>query len=530
MNTVCSHRPIPRWRFALGIALLSVSFATALRASVYVTCKTTTAATSDGSPGSESLRFTAGPFATMAEARRWCQENGAVDTVFSGSEDGQGSPAGAPAGGQGSGSPDAAEQLGHQLGTALGNQLVNALFGNKSANNGPSQAEFQQGQMQAAAQQLNNTGMWYLRQKDYPSAVHEFQQALDRAPNDQSIAANLALAQQGMGMSQQEILEAARARAAANRPPGAPDNLSGIPDPNGDPSAETSKVGAIGAGPEKPGGAPITAGFGKLYNEPVGAPPIAGEGSGGGPAPALVPGNSTEGQKGDGGLGKLYGAPLDGAAAPAASQPPIVGPDEQLKDAPSDKDSTRGAFGEKVAKPSQTDLGPALSDAKPGDETRASRQAMSAGATAGGDQNFTPLYDGQGAKAAGAVTFSTASAKPGPADLSKSSPTLDAATRQLADLQAKSAALDAEHDKLKQAMFTAHSPAETQAIYSKLNDNNTANLSLKDAINKQTDVVQKLHKTVDTTVDGSTAPATTPAQVAAPAAGSPAAPAASNGN
>ena len=529
MNTVCSHRPIPRWRFALGVTLLSVSFATALRASIYVTCETTSAATSDGTPASKSIRFTAGPFATMDKARRWCQENGAVDVTFSGSENGQGAAAGAPAGGSAGGSPDSAEQLGHQLGTALGNQLANALFGNKSANSGPSQAEFQQGQAQAAAQQLNNSGMWYLRQKDYPSAVHEFQQALDRAPGDQSIAANLALAQQAMGMSQQEILEAARARAAADHPPGAPANLSGIPDPNGDPSAEPSQGVTTGAGAEKPGATPVTAGFGKLYNEPVAAPAVAGEGSGGGPAQPTAPGGSAEPPKGDDGLGKLYGAPADGAGGPAAAQPPIVGPDEQLKDAvKDDQGSSRGAFGEKVANPSPADLGPALSGAKPGDDTSASRQALSAGATAAGDQNFTPLFDGQGAKAAGSVTFSTASAASGPADHSKDSPSLAAATRQLSDLQAKSAALDAERAQLKQEMFTAHSSADTQAIYTKLNDNNAANLVLKDAINKQTDVVQKLHKTVDATVDDSAAPS--PAAPAAPAAASPAGPAPSNGN
>jgi hypothetical protein len=213
------------------------------------------------------------------------------------------------------GIPDRAEQLGHQLGTALGNQLTNALFGNKSGN-GPSQAQFQQGQMEIAAQQLNNTGLWYLRQKDYPSAINEFQQALARAPNDQSIAANLAIAQQQYGLTQSGAAEAARVHAASNRPPGMPSIALAVPDPNGDQSGQSqandgsgkdagSKQGTTG-GADNPaptksdsgsdgGAAQIDAEFGKLYNESTATPQVASESSGSAAAqaqPAIGPGGA----------------------------------------------------------------------------------------------------------------------------------------------------------------------------------------------------------------------------------------------
>ncbi|HUZ03927.1 MAG TPA: hypothetical protein VMU62_01120 [Acidobacteriaceae bacterium] len=47
-----------------------------------------------------------------------------------------------------------------------------------------------------AAQQLNNSGIYLLKQKNYDGAINEFQQALAQAPNDANILKNLQFAQQ----------------------------------------------------------------------------------------------------------------------------------------------------------------------------------------------------------------------------------------------------------------------------------------------------------------------------------------------
>ena len=53
-----------------------------------------------------------------------------------------------------------------------------------------------QQQRTLAAQQLNNSGLYLLKQKNYASAINEFQKALANAPNDANILHNLALAKQ----------------------------------------------------------------------------------------------------------------------------------------------------------------------------------------------------------------------------------------------------------------------------------------------------------------------------------------------
>ena len=57
-------------------------------------------------------------------------------------------------------------------------------------------AQQEQQQRQLAAQQLNNSGIYLLKQKDYLGAINEFQQALAQTPNDPNIIRNLALAKQ----------------------------------------------------------------------------------------------------------------------------------------------------------------------------------------------------------------------------------------------------------------------------------------------------------------------------------------------
>lgn len=68
----------------------------------------------------------------------------------------------------------------------IGEGLHDALFGK------PETPEQQQ--LRIAAKQLNNSGVWYMRQNDYANAIVEFQKALQKTPNDPTILGNLTLA------------------------------------------------------------------------------------------------------------------------------------------------------------------------------------------------------------------------------------------------------------------------------------------------------------------------------------------------
>jgi tetratricopeptide (TPR) repeat protein len=117
-------------------------------------------------------------------------------------------PDGAPTGGSTTAAPAAqtplqqqelrlAQQLGQQLGYAVGQQLHNWLFGSPPNVPQPQPAQDPAEQQQAlAAQQLNNSGVYLLKQKNYAGALNEFQQALAQTPNDASIRRNLEIAQQ----------------------------------------------------------------------------------------------------------------------------------------------------------------------------------------------------------------------------------------------------------------------------------------------------------------------------------------------
>lgn len=68
----------------------------------------------------------------------------------------------------------------------IGEELHEALFGK------PESPEQQQ--LRIAAKQLNNSGVWYMRQNDYANAIVEFQKALQKTPHDATILGNLTLA------------------------------------------------------------------------------------------------------------------------------------------------------------------------------------------------------------------------------------------------------------------------------------------------------------------------------------------------
>jgi ribosomal protein L29 len=53
-----------------------------------------------------------------------------------------------------------------------------------------------------AAEQLNNSGIYLFKQKNYAGAINEFQKALEQTPNDANIINNLALAKQQLNIQQ----------------------------------------------------------------------------------------------------------------------------------------------------------------------------------------------------------------------------------------------------------------------------------------------------------------------------------------
>lgn len=89
--------------------------------------------------------------------------------------------------------------------------LGNALFAPKTTN--PVQPEAQQ-QVNLAAQQLNNSGLYLFRQKNYAGAINEFQKALIQTPNDVSIINNLALAKQQLVIQQLNLKMATQTSGA----------------------------------------------------------------------------------------------------------------------------------------------------------------------------------------------------------------------------------------------------------------------------------------------------------------------------
>lgn len=87
------------------------------------------------------------------------------------------------------------QQLGMQVGmlgaNMIGQGLHQLLFGTPPPPPDPAEQ-----QRQIAARQLNNSGIYLLRQKNYTGAINEFQKALAITPNDGNIQHNLALAKQ----------------------------------------------------------------------------------------------------------------------------------------------------------------------------------------------------------------------------------------------------------------------------------------------------------------------------------------------
>jgi hypothetical protein len=101
-------------------------------------------------------------------------------------------------GGTGAGGVDPAQALGTQLGNIAGDLFIqgfrNLLHGNTPKPSMPLDPARQQQAL--AAQQLNNSGIYLLKQRNYAGAINEFQKALQQSPNDAVIRNNLAYAMQ----------------------------------------------------------------------------------------------------------------------------------------------------------------------------------------------------------------------------------------------------------------------------------------------------------------------------------------------
>ncbi len=92
------------------------------------------------------------------------------------------------------------QQLGLQgaalAGNMIGQALGQLLFGSPAPPPVSSQPDPEQQQRELAAQQLNNSGLYLLKQRNYFGAINEFQKALATNPNDSNALHNLAMAKQ----------------------------------------------------------------------------------------------------------------------------------------------------------------------------------------------------------------------------------------------------------------------------------------------------------------------------------------------
>jgi hypothetical protein len=105
------------------------------------------------------------------------------------------------------------QQLGMQIGM-LGANMIGQGLHQLLVGTPPPPPDPAQQQAQIAAQQLNNSGIWFLRQKLYAQAINEFQQALANTPDDRAIQNNLALAKRQLEQSRKDGLAATKTSSA----------------------------------------------------------------------------------------------------------------------------------------------------------------------------------------------------------------------------------------------------------------------------------------------------------------------------
>jgi tetratricopeptide (TPR) repeat protein len=146
-------------------------------------------------------------------------------------------------GGSGSTSSDLGSNIGQLVSTMSPQQQMGAavgavgtlmiLKGLSEMMSGPAPDPAAQ-QRALAAQQLNNSGIYLLKQKNYAGAINEFQQALAQTPNDRNIANNLALAKQQQANA-----------ALAGRTSGILGQVLGTPQPSTGPAGSNSPLGLV---------------------------------------------------------------------------------------------------------------------------------------------------------------------------------------------------------------------------------------------------------------------------------------------
>ena len=193
------------------------------------------------------------------------------------------------------------QQLGMQLGM-LGANMIGQGLHQLLVGTPPPPPDPAQQQAEIAAQQLNNSGIWFLRQKLYAQAINEFQKALAITPGNGSIQSNLALAQRQLEQSRKDGLAATKTSSAlgqllggtsagptvfaTNSPqsalnsidlnsPAALMNSRGAASPSSDPEALKSQIdGVLGNAPAAPPVSPQARDLEQIFQSPASAPAV----------------------------------------------------------------------------------------------------------------------------------------------------------------------------------------------------------------------------------------------------------------
>lgn len=209
---------MPGRQFQAWLALLAILSAASQEALASWTVDTSAAAAHLGGPSTHT-------FPTLAEAQAFvaANKNYGARLVPGGSDDMAG---GNPGGGSrisgltGGNTPGLTPQqqlalTAAQAAIPLFQQAARSLLSGSAR---PAPPRPGQSPSQIAAQQLYNSGMWYLRQNDYANALVEFQKALQRAPGNQQIMDEIARTRHQLDLAAQ----AAKGNGAPAVAPAAP--------------------------------------------------------------------------------------------------------------------------------------------------------------------------------------------------------------------------------------------------------------------------------------------------------------------
>jgi len=397
----------------------------------------------------------------------------------------------------------------------------NMLFAPKKVDPSEQQRIQQQQQLQLAADQLNKSGIYLFKQKNYAGAINEFEKALAKTPGDQNIIKNLALAKQQLNNTAvagqnsnalSQLLGTTPAESgqlnfdqlthSTTQSPNSSalslvnlDPTKTTVDPaaqkNNSPGTSTQVTEAkntlqeldkvLGSGQEKTAKQQLDD-FAKDILQPQPD------------AKTLTENKNVNNEQSIKAIDEIL------------NQPAIVTPGEDLKDAPANKTAKsgdgsktepRGAFGEITIKP---DLKPA-DRVTPGQDKKADSQLLSAAAAAKGNSDLTINYDVGGAKSGGSLVFGNAS---DPATFSakvKNDPRMIAAMKQLNDLKADRFKLETEVKQLTDLRNSKTDINEFAELDKKLKQKEKDYNDKLKTVSDATTVVEKLHRTIDDEVE-----------------------------